>query len=197
MDPKDAINYIYNNQYDSPRKMICTAKKLAADICAVYDQEMIVMLLEAIHNEDYVLVYRMIVQTYERLKEQIPTSIRAIAGHQAYWELFLLLVSDEADEIEVQMYELVGVVHDRKWQRQALRELKEKEAQKLPASPRARWKISNSSGKESPTLINDGSNRTLRTVIATDASISTGKPANAVCRSACSMISPPRPIHVN
>ena len=22
MDPKDAINYIYNNQYDSPRKMI-------------------------------------------------------------------------------------------------------------------------------------------------------------------------------
>ena len=130
MDPKDAINYIYNNQYDSPRKMICTAKKLAADICAVYDQEMIVMLLEAIHNEDYVLVYRMIVQTYERLKEQIPTSIRAIAGHQAYWELFLLLVSDEADEIEVRMYELVGVVHERKWQRQALRELKEKEAQK-------------------------------------------------------------------
>lgn len=130
MDPKDAINYIYNNKYDSPRRLICTAKKLAADICAVYDQEMIVMLLEAIHNEDYVLVYRMIVQTYERLKEQIPTSIRAIAGHQAYWELFLLLVSDEADEIEVQMYELVGVVHDRKWQRQALRELKEKEAQK-------------------------------------------------------------------
>lgn len=63
MDPKDAINYIYNNKYDSPRRLICTAKKLAADICAVYDQEMIVMLLEAIHNEDYVLVYRMIVQT--------------------------------------------------------------------------------------------------------------------------------------
>ena len=130
MDPQDAINYIYNNQYDSPRRLICTAKKLAADICAVFDQEMTVMFLEAIHNEDYVLVYRMIVQTYERLKEQIPTSIRAIAGHQAYWELFLLLVSDEADEIEVQMYELVGVVHDRIWQRQALRELKEKEAQK-------------------------------------------------------------------
>ena len=130
MDSHDAINYIFDNQYDSPRKMICTARKLAADICAVFDQEMTVMLLEAIHNEDYVLVYRMIVQTYERLKEQIPTSIRAIAGHQAYWELFLLLVSDEVDEIEVQMYELVGVVHDRKWQRQALRELKEKEAQK-------------------------------------------------------------------
>ena len=90
MDSHDAINYIYNNQYDNPRKMICTAKKLAADICAVFDQEMTVMLLEAIHNEDYVLVYRMIVQTYERLKEQIPTSIRAIAGHQAYWVLRLL-----------------------------------------------------------------------------------------------------------
>lgn len=41
-----------------------------------------------------------------------------------------MLVSDEVDEIEVQMYELVGVVHERKWQRQALRELKEKEAHK-------------------------------------------------------------------
>ena len=99
MDPKDATNYIYDNQYDSPRKLICTAKKLAADICAVFDQEMTVMFLEAIHNEDYVLVYRFIVQTYERLREPIPTSIRAIAGNQAYWELFLLLVSDEADEI--------------------------------------------------------------------------------------------------
>ena len=130
MDPQDAISYIYNNQYDNPRKMICTAKKLAADICAVFDQEMTVMLLEAIHSEYYVLVYRIIVQTYERLKEQIPASIRAIAGHEAYWEVFLLLVSDEVDEIEVQMYELVGVVHERKWQRQALRELKEKEAHK-------------------------------------------------------------------
>ena len=56
MDPQDAISYIYNNQYDNPRKMICTAKKLPADICAVFDQEMTVMLLEAIHSEDYVLV---------------------------------------------------------------------------------------------------------------------------------------------
>ena len=64
MDPQDAISYIYNNQYDNPRKMICTAKKLPADICAVFDQEMTVMLLEAIHSEDYVLVYRIIVQTY-------------------------------------------------------------------------------------------------------------------------------------
>ena len=100
MDPQDAINYIFNNQYDSPRKIICIAKKLAADICTVFDQEMTVMFLEAIHNEDYILVYRFIVQTYERLREQIPTSIRAIAGHQAYWEVFLLLVSDEVDEIE-------------------------------------------------------------------------------------------------
>ena len=99
MDPKDAINYIYDNQYDSPRKLICTAKKLAADICAVFDQEMTVMFLEAIHNEDYVLVYRFIVQTYERLREPIPTSIRAIAGHQAYWELFHLLHRKRAEEI--------------------------------------------------------------------------------------------------
>ena len=56
MDPHDAINYIFDNQYDSPRKMICTARKLAADICTVFDQELTVMLLEAIHNEDYVLV---------------------------------------------------------------------------------------------------------------------------------------------
>lgn len=56
MDTQDAISYIYNNQYDNPRKMICTAKKLPADICAVFDQEMTVMLLEAIHSEDYVLV---------------------------------------------------------------------------------------------------------------------------------------------
>ena len=33
--------------------------------------------------------------------------------------------------------------------------------------------------------------------IATDAISSTGKPANAGSRFACSMISPPRPIHVN
>ena len=130
MDPHDAINYIFDNQYDSPRKMICTARKLAADTCTVFDQEMTVVLLEAIHNEDYVLVYRFIVQTYERLREPIPTSIRAIAGHQAFWEMFLLFVTEDIDEIEAQMYELIGVAEERKWQRQALRELKEKEAKK-------------------------------------------------------------------
>ena len=130
MEASQALSFIASNQYDTPRKLICTARALAANICAAYDPEMTDMLLDAIHNEDYVLVYGMIVQAYERLKEQLPEFVKAIAGYQPIWEMFLLFVTEEVDDLEDLLGDLFDVVGEKKWQRQALRELMEKEARK-------------------------------------------------------------------
>ena len=56
MEASQALSFIASNHYDTPRKLICAARALAANICAAYDPEMTDMLLDAIHNEDYVLV---------------------------------------------------------------------------------------------------------------------------------------------
>ena len=130
METSQALSFIASNQYDTPRKLICAARALAANICAAYDPEMTDMLLDAIHNEDYVLVYGMIVQAYGRLKEQLPEFVKAIAGYQPVWEMFLLFVTEEVDDLEDLLGDLFDVVGEKKWQRQALRELMEKEARK-------------------------------------------------------------------
>ena len=130
METSQALSFIASNHYDTPRKLICAARALAANICAAFDPEMTDMLLDAIHNEDYVLVYGMIVQAYERLKEQLPEFVKAIAGYQPVWEMFLLFVTEEVDDLEDLLGDLFDVVGEKKWQRQALRELMEKEARK-------------------------------------------------------------------
>lgn len=130
MDPQEAVDYISSNHYDSPRKIICTARKLAADICIGFDPEMTDMLLETIHNEDYPLAYGLIIRAFERSKEPAPAYVRAFAGYHPFWEVLLLLVTEEVDDLEKLLKELIDIGDERKWQRQALWELTKKEAQK-------------------------------------------------------------------
>ena len=130
MEPKEAMSYVVANEYDDPRRLVCTARALAAVICAAFKPEVTDMFLMAIHNEDYVLVNGLITQAYARLKEQIPTAIRALAGYQPFWELFLLFVSEELDDLEDEIGDLVLFGVEPRWRREALQELAEKEAQK-------------------------------------------------------------------
>ena len=52
MDPKEAMSYVVANEYDDPRRLVCTARALAAVVCAAFTPEVTDMFLMAIHNED-------------------------------------------------------------------------------------------------------------------------------------------------
>ncbi len=130
MNQQEAVDYICCNQYDNPRKLICTARKLAADVCIGFDREMTDMLQETIHNEDYALAYGLIVRAFEQSKEPIPAYIRAFVGYPPFWGVLLLFLSAEIDDMEALLDDLSDDINKLNWQRQALRELIEKEAQK-------------------------------------------------------------------